>query len=181
MTHVVEVSVLVLFMLAASTWIGGLVALVVVARVSSRVLSSADRIATFRGIGRWYGPIAGAALLTALGLGYVLSLGQPRTMAFGLTTVTAASLILVTVIGVVQARAMTRLRRAALGESAGSAARAKVHRGRTPSGRTSGHHRCADGGPCGAGLDHRGSVRYLGIGRAGSGTKVAVTARMQLL
>jgi hypothetical protein len=105
-----DVVVVTLFMLATSIWVGGLVTLPVVAFVTSHTLSAADRVATFRGIGRLYGPIGGSALIVALGLGLVLARGKIGNLTFWLTCAVTFCVLAVTVIGVLQARAMTRLR-----------------------------------------------------------------------
>lgn len=110
MSAVSEIAVRVVFLLATSIWVGGLVVVAVVAQVTHRTLSTADRVATFRGIGRLYGPFAGCALVIALGLGLFLVRGQWHGGLFVLTCVVAGCLLAVTAIGVVQARAMTRLR-----------------------------------------------------------------------
>jgi uncharacterized membrane protein len=111
--HVVVVTV---FVLATSTWVGGLVTLPIVAYVTSRMLSPADRVATFRGIGRVYGPIGAGALIVALALGFVLARGRLSSLAFWLACAIAACVLGVTVVGVLQARAMTRLRSSARDE-----------------------------------------------------------------
>lgn len=128
MSALLDVATLTLFVLAASIWVGGLVTLVVVSRVTNRTLSTADRVATFRGIGRVYGPLGGAALLVALVLGLVLTLAQPAGVVFWLACVVALCLLAVTVIGMIQARAMTRLRWAARHEQAGGETSQRIAR-----------------------------------------------------
>jgi uncharacterized membrane protein len=113
--HVVVVTV---FVLATSIWVGGLVTLPVVAFVTSRTLSAADRVATFRGIGRLYGPVGGSALIVALALGFVLARARVGDLAFWLACAVTVCVLTVTVIGVLQARAMTRLRSSARDEPA---------------------------------------------------------------
>jgi len=127
-SSVLDVATRTLFVVAVSTWVGGLVTLVVVARITSHTLSDADRVATFRGIGRVYGPIGGVALIIALVLGFVLNPAQPTGGVFWLACVVALCLIVVTIIGVVQARAMTRLRWAARNEPADSEAGRRIAR-----------------------------------------------------
>lgn len=100
--------------LAACVWTGGLVAIFVVARVARRTLVPADRVAFFRGLGRAYGPVGGAALAVALGCGAALLSGHAGDAARTAAIVVAAGLVAVTAAGVMQARRMTRIRRSAL-------------------------------------------------------------------
>jgi putative copper export protein len=52
-------------LLAASVWVGGFVAVAVVARVAKRELDPAARVAFFRSLGRDYGKVGGSALAVA--------------------------------------------------------------------------------------------------------------------
>jgi uncharacterized membrane protein len=115
--------------LAVAVWIGGLVAIFVVARVASRTLDSAARVAFFRGLGRTYGPLGGIALIVALASGALLVDRRPWDGLLSATVAVATGLVLVTVAGVLQARAMTRLRYRALQTSAGDELHARVARG----------------------------------------------------
>lgn len=101
---------------AAAVWIGGLVTLIMVARVASRTLSSGDRVVFFRGLGRFYGTVAGIALVLGLVTGAILLFGQPWTAVSTAIVVVAAALVIATSLGVAQARGMTRLRRRALAD-----------------------------------------------------------------
>jgi hypothetical protein len=104
-------------LLAAAIWVGGFVAIAVVAQIAHRTLEPRERIAFFRGLGRAYGVVGGGSLLVALGTGGALLAGSFST-ASGLAAVAAAAaLLVVTAAGVRQARAMTRLRTRALAES----------------------------------------------------------------
>lgn len=121
--HGLQVTVVAVFILASAIWVGGVVPLVVMARVTAGTLAPADRVKVFRGVGKRYGPIATAALVVAVGLGVVLSWGHPRDAAYWVGCAAAAALFVVTYAGVRQARGMTRLRHAALsGEGAAFAA-----------------------------------------------------------
>ena len=100
-------------LLAASTWVGGFVAITVVGQVARRTLEQPARIAFFRSLGRAYGILGGAALLIALGTGFALL--PDRSSGTGIAAVVlAAALLAATAAGVRQARRMTRLRRYAL-------------------------------------------------------------------
>jgi hypothetical protein len=96
---------------AAAIWLGGFVALAVVARVARRTVNPAQRVAFFRTLGRMYVWVGGPALLVGLASGAGLLYDRPWDSARTAAAATAASLLVVTVVGVVQARQMTRLRR----------------------------------------------------------------------
>jgi uncharacterized membrane protein len=103
-----------IFTLASSIWIGGYVAIAVVARVATRTLEPQQRVRLFRGLGRFYLLVGTPALIIALGTGAGL-VGDHAWDGTVLTTVVIAAALLVSlVVGVVQARRMTRLRAAAV-------------------------------------------------------------------
>lgn len=114
--------------LAVAVWIGGLVTIFVVARVASRTLDPAARVAFFRGLGRAYGPVGGIALIVALASGAVLVDRRPRDGLLIATVAVATGLILATIAGVLQAQTMTRLRYRALDTPAGDELHARVAR-----------------------------------------------------
>ncbi|MGD9735065.1 MAG: hypothetical protein AB7V58_05570 [Solirubrobacterales bacterium] len=101
-------------LLATSIWAGGLVAIFVVARVAAATLEPAQRIAFFRGLGRAYGIIGSAALLLALVTGAILLAGHPWDGLLVAALLLAGALLVFTVAGMAQARAMSRLRSQAL-------------------------------------------------------------------
>ncbi|MEZ5075940.1 MAG: hypothetical protein R2725_00690 [Solirubrobacterales bacterium] len=100
--------------LSAAIWVGGLVAIFVVARVASATLDTGERIAFFRALGRAYGIVGGLALLVALASGAVLLDDRSWDGLLVATAIVAGCLLAVTVAGIAQAKAMTRLRRRAL-------------------------------------------------------------------
>jgi uncharacterized membrane protein len=102
------------FAFAAAIWVGGFIAIGVVARAAAPTIGPADRVAFFRALGRSYGVVGGVALVVALGTGAVLLSGRPWDAALISTVAVAAALVLATVTGVLQARRMTVLREAAL-------------------------------------------------------------------
>ncbi|MDI6912258.1 hypothetical protein [Nocardioides sp.] len=107
--------------LATSIWVGGLVAIMVVARIAARTLDPAARVALFRGLGRVYLVVGTAALVVGYAAGGVLvrhESGGPLLVATGLV---AVALVAVLAVGVEQARQMTRLRRRSV-EAAGDPA-----------------------------------------------------------
>jgi hypothetical protein len=101
-------------LVAASIWVGGLVAIFVVARAAGATLGTEPRIDFFRALGRTYGVVGGLALLVAIGCGAALLVGHPWEWRLVLAAVLASILLLVTAAGMWQARRMTRLRRRAL-------------------------------------------------------------------
>jgi hypothetical protein len=112
---------------AAGVWIGGLVAIFVVARVASATLDQAQRISFFRALGRTYGIVGGVALLVALAGGALLLADHPWEGLLIASAIVAGALVAATVAGIAQARAMTRLRRRAL--SGPTLLREQVRRG----------------------------------------------------
>jgi uncharacterized membrane protein len=115
--------------LAASIWVGGLVAMFVVARAASATLYPAARVAFFRALGRRYGIVGSTALLVALATGALLLRGHPWDGLLIATAIVAGALLVAAVVGMAQARAMTRLRREALSGDGGVAIEARVRRG----------------------------------------------------
>lgn len=105
-----------LHLLGLSVWVGGLVAILVVARVASRELAPPVRVAFFRALGRSYGVVATAALVVALATGVVLVSERRWQCTVLLAVGLAVGMMVATAAGVVQARSMTRLRRRALAQ-----------------------------------------------------------------
>jgi hypothetical protein len=99
---------------AAAVWVGGLVAIAVVARVASRTLEPAARVSFFRGLGRSYGVVGTGALAVAYGTGASLVYDRSWDGQMIATAVVATSLVVVTGTGIAQARRMSRLRGLAL-------------------------------------------------------------------
>lgn len=115
--------------LAASIWVGGLVAIFVVAGVASRTLAPAQRVEFFRALGRTYGVVGSAALLVAMASGAVLLSDHEWDGLVVAAIILAAALLIVTAAGILQARAMTRLRRQAVTQISGRSLDARVRRG----------------------------------------------------
>jgi hypothetical protein len=105
-------------LVASSIWVGGLVAIFVVARAATATLEPERRIEFFRALGRTYGIVGGLALLVAIGCGAALLAGHPWEWRQVVTAALASILLPVTIAGIIQARRMTRLRRRALSEPA---------------------------------------------------------------
>jgi len=110
MSDTTQAIVLGVFTLASCIWVGGYVAIAVVARVATNTLEPPQRVAFFRGLGRSYLRVGVPALVVALGTGAVL-LGDHGWDGTVLgAVVVALALVAALGVGVVQARRMSRLR-----------------------------------------------------------------------
>jgi uncharacterized membrane protein len=114
---------------AATIWVGGLVAIALVARVATATLDPAGRVAFFRGLGRTYGVVGTAALAVAYAAGIALVYDRAWDGALTATAAVAATLAVILAAGVAQARRMTRLRRQALDRPDDADLTAQVRRG----------------------------------------------------
>lgn len=110
----VEAMLLALFILATSIWIGGYIAIAVVARTAAATLDPSARVRFFRSLGRSYLWVGIPALLVALGTGAVLLRDRDRDTLLVATVLIAAIMVACLAIAIAQARRMTRLRRRAL-------------------------------------------------------------------
>lgn len=109
-----SVPLVALELVAAAIWVGGLVAIFIVARVASATLAPPQRIALFRVLGRTYAIVGSLALLVAIAVGAILLDDHPWDSLLIATAIVAGALILALSIGMAQARSMTRLRRRAI-------------------------------------------------------------------
>lgn len=106
--HALLVAALVL---GASVWIGGFVTIIVLSRSARMTLQPTQRVDLMRHFGRSYLPVAFIAMVLIVVAGGGLLAQRPwDTLATVLVLIVAATVI-ATAIGVIQARAMTRLRR----------------------------------------------------------------------
>jgi uncharacterized membrane protein len=124
-----ETTLTAVLVLATAVWVGGLVAIFVVARVAHATLGPPERVAFFRGLGRAYGLAGGLALTIALASGAVLAATYRWDGQLTASAVVAAGLVAATVAGVAQARRMTRLRHEALRDPGSPELTAEVRRG----------------------------------------------------
>ena len=124
-----EASLTAVLVLATAVWIGGLVAIFVVARVAHATLGAAERVVFFRSLGRAYGLAGGSALVVALASGAVLASRYRWDGQLAASTAVAAGLVAATAAGVTQARRITRLRQDALRDPGSAELAAKVRRG----------------------------------------------------
>ncbi len=118
MSGLVNAIAAVVLFLGAAVWVGGYVTLIVVTRVADRTLSTDQRVAFFRLLGRVYGSVTTAAFACAVVGGAVLLRDRPWDATLISATAVAAAIVVATAVGVRQARAMTRLRTAAAGDPA---------------------------------------------------------------
>lgn len=117
MPAAIHVIVLALFVVATCIWVGGYVAIAVVARVATKTLDPAGRITFFKTLGRVYLRVGLPALVVALGTGAGLLSTRSWNGVATAAVVVSAALVATLAFGVVQARRMTRLRTAALAAS----------------------------------------------------------------
>jgi len=129
MSETGQAVLLTMFVLASCVWVGGYVAIGVVASVATATLEPAQRVNFFRGLGRSYLLVGGPALLVALATGGWLIRDHPWDAVVLATVVVAAVLVVSLVVGVFQARRMTRLRAAALAAPNDRTRRSAVRRG----------------------------------------------------
>lgn len=103
----VQLLLLVAFALGAAVWVGGFVALVVVAHVTRSALPPAQRVLVFREIGRVYGPLGGLALGVSFVTAALILKDRAWEAPLGVASALAVALTLAVVAGVMQARRMT--------------------------------------------------------------------------
>jgi uncharacterized membrane protein len=109
-----NVALVFVHLLAACVWVGGFVAIAVVARVARQELDATVRVAFFRSLGRSYGKVGGSALAAGVLSGAALLGQRGWDQAAGAAAILALALIIATVAGIAQARRMTRLRHRAV-------------------------------------------------------------------
>src|SRR5450759_2895067 len=118
-------------LISASIWVGGMACLAIVAKAARGVLDESSQVAFFRAVGRRYGIVGTASLLIAIAAGLALSWppsSWSRTIDAAL--VLAGVLVVATVAGMTQARAMTALRRKVITNPGDSATVRALRRGR---------------------------------------------------
>lgn len=114
MSSTAHAILLAIFTLASCIWVGGYVAIAVVARVATHTLAAGQRVAFFRGLGRSYLLIGVSALVIALGTGAALVHDHQWDATLIAAAAVAAALVATLALAVVQARRMTRLRAGAV-------------------------------------------------------------------
>ncbi|CAN5404135.1 hypothetical protein BH10ACT11_BH10ACT11_18460 [soil metagenome] len=102
-------------LLAAMIWTGGLFAVAVATAAARQTLAPDEQVRFFRALGRRYGVVAGLALIVFAITG-AISAGAPNSWTSSEATVAILTVAVsaLTVVGVRNARAVQRLRAAAL-------------------------------------------------------------------
>ena len=118
-------------MIAASIWVGGMVCLAIVAKAARGVLDESSQVAFFRAVGRRYGMVGTASLLIAIAAGLALSWPPSSwSRTIDAAVVLAGVLVVATIAGMMQARAMTALRRKLIANAGDSSTAVALRRGR---------------------------------------------------
>jgi uncharacterized membrane protein len=125
-THAILLGV---FTLASCIWVGGYVAIAVVARVATRTLAPVNRVTFFRALGRSYLRLGVPALLVAFGTGAGLLNDHSWDAVMTATVGVAAALLAALIMGVAQAQHMSHLRAAALATPEDQPVSQRVQRG----------------------------------------------------
>lgn len=115
--------------LATSVWVGGYVAIVVVARTAATTLAPEARVMFFRSLGRRFLWLGGPALLIAMISGAILLRHHAWDVLLLVTIGAALALLGLLGVAIVQARRMTRFRRKALADPGNTHLRDQVTRG----------------------------------------------------
>ena len=118
-------------LITASVWVGGMVCMAIVAKAARDVLDEPSQVAFFRSVGRRYGIVGSTSLLVAIAAGLALS-WPPSSWSGAIdgALILAGTLVAATVIGMMQARAMTALRRKAISSPGDDSTGAALRRGR---------------------------------------------------
>ena len=118
-------------LIATSIWVGGMVCLAIVAKAARGVLDESSQVAFFRAVGRRYGMVGTASLLIAIAASLALSLPPSSwSRTIDAAAVLASVLVVATIAGMMQARAMTALRRKLIANTRDSSTAVALRRGR---------------------------------------------------
>jgi uncharacterized membrane protein len=118
-------------LITASIWVGGMVCLAIVAKAARGVLDESSQVAFFRAVGRRYGMVGTASLLIAIAASLALSLPPSSwSRTIDAAAVLASVLVVATIAGMMQARAMTALRRKLIANTRDSSTAVALRRGR---------------------------------------------------
>ncbi len=118
-------------LIAASIWVGSMVCVAIVAKTARGVLDESSQVAFFRAVGRRYGMVGTASLLIAIAAGLALSWPPSSwSRTTDAAAVLAGVLVVATIAGLMQARAMTALRRKLIANPRDSSTAKALRRGR---------------------------------------------------
>lgn len=126
MSRLVDVALLTACLLGTSVWVGGYVAIGVVAYAASSTLEVDQRVRFFRRLGRTYLPVGVGALAVAIGTGLALARHLHRSALLTAAIATMALLLTCLAVAVAQARRLTLLRTCAIDAPDDSALAARV-------------------------------------------------------
>lgn len=110
MTITVDTALTVVLIIAASVWIGGVVTVIIVGRISKQTLDDATRVKFFHAFGRAYLAVAGPALVVTGLIGWSFLARQEWSGELGRMAFASTLLVAVLIAGIMQARSMTRMR-----------------------------------------------------------------------
>lgn len=96
--------------IGAGAWVGGLITITIVV-VSSRTTNGADRVILFRAVGRRFAVFFGITAVLVVFPALVLASKEPSTLTTSIVLLTFG-LLIVTALGILQARRMTSMRTA---------------------------------------------------------------------
>ena len=116
-------------LIAASIWVGGMVCIAIVAKAARGVLDESSQVAFFRAVGRRYGMVGTASLLIAIAAGLAWP-PSSWSRTIDAAVVLAGVLVVATIAGMMQARAMTALRRKLIANAGDSSTAVALRRGR---------------------------------------------------
>jgi hypothetical protein len=102
----------VILAIGSGMWIGGLVTVVILSRASAKTVAAGDRVALFRSFGKGFAVFVGVTALFVVLPALALAVIEPVPLTAGIL-VLAFGLLLVTAVGILQARRMSVLRGAA--------------------------------------------------------------------
>jgi uncharacterized membrane protein len=105
-----------LLILGGAVWIGGFVSLILFSRSTKKALTTPQRVAVFRDLGRRYLIVAGVAFGLVVIPGGVLLVSRPADGYTLAVLIIFLFLVAVTLVAIRQARYMNRMRRAAVTE-----------------------------------------------------------------
>lgn len=111
MSVIAQGFLIVVVILACAIWIGGYVTVIVVSAITRKTLDGRTRVDFFRRFGAAIFAVTIPALLVAYASGWTLLARLPWSGGLTRMAVGSAALLLVVVVGVIQARDLTRLRR----------------------------------------------------------------------
>lgn len=106
----VHLLLLALLIIGAGMWIGGMIAVTMLAVISKRAFEPTVRAAFFRRFARTYFPTFGSALVVAAIAGFIMLIDRGYDGIAWAITILVIIILVALAAGVVQARAMTRLR-----------------------------------------------------------------------